>query len=196
MPGAGFVALVAVLVPVVAVVLRAVAAYFKFRGRRVITCPVTRRPAAVRVDAAHAALTAAFVRPVLRLADCSRWPEGRHCGQTCIDAIESAPEDSLVRTLLARWYEGRSCVLCGWRFGPLDGLDRQPAFLSPDHGTLEWSEVPAERLPEVLTTHHPICRNCHIIEALRRDHPELIVDPQPAGGAPQASPVPGTRGAP
>jgi len=30
--------------------------FLKFRGKRVITCPETRKPAAVEVDAAHAAL--------------------------------------------------------------------------------------------------------------------------------------------
>ena len=34
-------------------------AYLKYRGMRVITCPETRTPAAIEVDATHAALTAA-----------------------------------------------------------------------------------------------------------------------------------------
>lgn len=38
--------------------------FIKFRGKRVIICPEIRKPAAVDVDAAHAALTALLGDPV------------------------------------------------------------------------------------------------------------------------------------
>jgi hypothetical protein len=55
------------------VVPSAARAYLRFRGKRVITCPETRKHASVEVDATHAALTAAFSYPDLHLKACSRW---------------------------------------------------------------------------------------------------------------------------
>ena len=58
-----------------ALVLRTlVGAYRRFEGARVVTCPETLQPVAVRVDAWHAGATAVLVRPDLRLSGCSRWP--------------------------------------------------------------------------------------------------------------------------
>ena len=56
-------------------------AWWKYRGRRVITCPENQRPAGVVVDARHAAATALGKAPELRLSSCSRWPERAGCGQ-------------------------------------------------------------------------------------------------------------------
>ena len=158
-------------------------AYWTFRGTRVITCPETRAPAAVEVDAAHSAATA-LVRPDLRLKSCSLWPERRHCGQPCLDQIESAPEACLLRTILASWYQGRSCVFCGKPFGEIHLTDHKPSMLSPEERTVEWCEVRAERVYEVLSTHRPVCWDCHIAETFRRLYPERVVDrPRSAGSA-------------
>jgi len=45
-------------------------AYRRYRGRRVAACPETSAPAAVEVDAIHAALTAVLGPPHLRLKSC------------------------------------------------------------------------------------------------------------------------------
>jgi hypothetical protein len=60
--------------------------------------------------------------------------------------------------------------------------------MSPEGRTFGWGEVPAERLPEVLGTHLPVCWNCHIAETFRRQHAELVIDrpsaaPRAAGRA-------------
>jgi hypothetical protein len=150
--------------------------YFKFRGKRLVTCPETSEPAGVEVDATHAAFTAATGERSLRLKDCNRWPEKQDCGQQCLAQIEAAPEGCLVRTILTKWYEGKKCVVCGKAFGEINWLDHKPALLSPERLTLDWSEVPPEQIPKVLAGHMPVCWNCHIAERFRHQHPELVVD--------------------
>ncbi len=150
--------------------------YLKFRGTRLVTCPETKEPAAVEVDAKYAAFTAPIGERGLRLKDCSRWPERQDCGQQCLGQIVSAPEDCLVRNILTKWYAGRTCVFCGKALGEIDWLDHKPALMSPERVSLEWNEIPAENFPVVLQTHMPVCWDCHIAETFRHRYPELLVD--------------------
>jgi hypothetical protein len=154
----------------------AAGAYLRYRGKRVITCPETRKPARVEVDARHAALTAAISHPDLRLKSCSRWPGREDCGQECLLQVQLSPEDCLVRNILTTWYGSKHCVSCGRQLGEIRWLDHKPALLGPDGNTVEWSEVAPEKVPEALTTHFPICWDCHITESFCREHPEMIVD--------------------
>jgi hypothetical protein len=156
--------------------LAAANAYLKFRGTRLVSCPETKETAAVEVDAKYAAFTASIGEQGLRLNDCSRWSERQDCGQECLGQIVSAPEDCLVRNILTKWYEGRTCVFCGKTLGEIDWLDHKPALISPEHVTLEWNEIPAEKVPAVLQTHMPVCWDCHIAETVRRRYPGLVVD--------------------
>src|SRR4051794_35100026 len=87
--------------------------WLKYRGSRVIQCPENLRPAGVVLDVAHAAVTGFGKAPELRLRQCSRWPELAGCGQQCLSQIQAAPEDSLVRNIIVKWYGGKSCVTCG-----------------------------------------------------------------------------------
>ena len=150
--------------------------YLKFRGERVITCPETRKPAGVEVDSLHAALTAAFTHPDLRLKTCSRWPERQDCGQECLLQIEISPEDCLVRHILASWYLGKHCASCGKKFAEIQWSEHKPALLSPEGKTVEWRELPPEKVPDALKTHFPVCWDCHITETFCREYPDLIVD--------------------
>lgn len=59
-----------------------------YRGKRIVTCPETREPAAVEVDAAHVAASAWSGVPDVRLKDSSRWPEKVDCGQECLSQVE------------------------------------------------------------------------------------------------------------
>ena len=170
------VVLVLAVVGLYLVVPFAAHAYLRYRGKRIITCPETRRPAAVQVDARHAALTAAISHPELRLKTCSRWPEREDCGQECLFQVELSPDDCLVRNILTSWYAGKRCVSCEKEFGKIASLDRKPALLSLDGKTVEWSELTPERIPDTLATHFPVCWDCHITESFCRKHPELIVD--------------------
>jgi hypothetical protein len=153
----------------------AASAWWKFRGTRVITCPETRDPAAVVVDARHAARSAVTGERELRLRQCSRWPEREDCGQQCLEQIELSPEECLVRTMLDRWYQSASCALCGKEIGQINWFKHRPAFMSPDRKTAEWDEVRAEDLPTVLATHYPVCWDCHIIETVRRKYLERMI---------------------
>ncbi len=151
--------------------------YLKFRGKRLVTCPETNRPTAVEVDAKRAAAKAVFGKPHLQLSECSRWPERRDCAQTCLTQIESAPEECLVRTIVEKWYTGKTCIYCRRRIDQIDGWGyHRPALLDPERKTVQWKEVPAEKLPDLLATHPPVCWNCHLAETFRRLHPELVVD--------------------
>lgn len=149
--------------------------FFAIKGRRVITCPETRTLEGVEVDAWRAALSAALGGSALRLANCSRWPQRADCGQECLAEIERSPEDCLVRTILTRWYEGKSCLCCRKPFGPIVWSGHKPALMTTDRRSLEWSEIPAKDLRAALETHLPVCWSCHVVETLKRTHPELIV---------------------
>ena len=121
-----------VVVAAVLLLRRWAANYLKFRGARLVTCPETNDYAAVGVDAEHAAFTGAWGRADLRLRECSRWPEREGCGQECLRQIEAAPADCLVRTILTRWYGGKSCALCGRPLGEIQWLEHRPALRSPE----------------------------------------------------------------
>jgi hypothetical protein len=168
----------ATLVAVYVLLRAAVTTYLESRGTRVVTCPETKTTTAVALDAGRAALTAGLPEPELRVTSCTHWPERRDCGQRCLAEIRSAPEGCLARAMLANWYRGRSCVTCGRALGEIDWMERRPALMSPERRTVEWHEVPAEGLPEVLSTHLPVCWSCHIAESFRREHPDLVVDRQ------------------
>lgn len=155
-----------------------VRSYWRFRGKRVITCPETKASAAVELDAAHAAATATFGfgEPDFRLQSCSRWPQRQGCGQECLAEIEAAPEECLVKRKLTAWYEGSSCVLCGRELGKIQWYDREPALMSPQKKSVGWEEIPPEQLPQVLATHFPLCFDCHVTESFRVRFPERVVE--------------------
>ena len=136
----------------------------RLRGKRVVTCPETGQPAAVELDAWHAALTAMVGRRDLRLRECSRWGEHHDCGQACLKQIEAAPEACLVRTILTKWYRGKSCVCCG---RPLDEVTwslHKPCLMSPELRIVELASLQPETIPWILETHQPVCWNCNVAE--------------------------------
>ncbi len=153
-----------------------VRAYFTFRGKRLVTCPETHKTEAVNVAAAEAAAGAFFVEPTVRLKECSRWPERQDCGQDCLQQIEADPENCLVWNIVAKWYEGKECVFCHKPIAPIRHLDHAPALIGPDFRTREWKGILPEQLPQIFSTHQPVCWNCHVTETFRRLHPELITD--------------------
>jgi hypothetical protein len=166
-----------IALPVLYPLVRVTAAvYRRYRGTRLITCPETRQPAAVKVDAAGAVFTALAGHATLELKDCTRWPEKRNCGQECLRQIEAAPENCLVRNILAAWYRDKACVFCRKPLGEMHWLEHKPAVLGPEGRTREWSEIPAPEIPDVLATHQPVCWDCHMAETFRRQFPELVTE--------------------
>jgi hypothetical protein len=166
----------AVAVSTIALV-KGLRAYWRARGKRLITCPETHCAAAVELDAKGAGLKAFRGGTSLCLQDCSRWPEKRDCAQDCLPQVESIGQGCLVRTIVAGWYHGKTCVYC---HKPVDKAEdwtgHMPALLDSESKTVSWGDVPAEKLPEVFTTHQPVCWSCHIAETFRREHPELVTD--------------------
>ncbi len=179
------VVLLVLLAAVGALVAWLLRAYVRHRGVRLITCPETRTQEAVVVDAGHAAVTALLGRTELRLADCTRWPERRSCGQACLEQILAAPDGCLIRSIVARWYDGKTCLLCGRPVGEREWLEHEPALMDladPQRPTRAWRDVPPERLGEVLATHGPVCWNCHIVETFRRQHGDRVIERPPFEG--------------
>jgi len=155
-------------------VWRLLGAWWKFKGRRVVTCPENQRPAGVTVDSRHAVARALGTSPQLRLESCSRWPEKAACGQECLSQIEASPEGCLVRNILLAWYVGKVCHSCGMSIGEIPLAGAKPAVLRADGGSVEWSEIPAERLQETLSAASPICFACHTARKMLREHRGLI----------------------
>lgn len=167
------VVLIAALVAVA--VGRYVYVFLRSRGARMVACPETRELAAVKVNALRAALSALRGRTQIRLNECSRWPQRADCGQECLDAIHAADDGCLIRSMLVRWYEGKTCALCGSEVDAVHWYTHEPAFLDLEGRTLAWKDVPVLELPKVLDTHRPVCWNCHVIESVIREHPERVV---------------------
>jgi hypothetical protein len=150
--------------------------WYRFRGDRVITCPENQRPAGVSLSAGRAARTALLGKAEFRLSNCSRWPEKAGCGQECLAQIDESPAACLVRNILTEWYRGKSCVYCGQPFGSVEWSQAKPALLAADKISVDWSQVPAEQLPETLQTALPVCFACHMANTLVREHPDLVTD--------------------
>jgi hypothetical protein len=159
-------------------------AWWSSCGTRLVTCPETREPAAVRINPWKAGTTAVSGSPVLRLHDCSRWPERAGCGQACLEQIVTAPDGCLVKTLVHRWYANQRCAVCRKALGDLGRLDHQPALLAADGVTREWRSLAPEQLPAAMDGSRPICWDCHVAVTFRRHHHDLVIDdPRPAPGS-------------
>jgi hypothetical protein len=170
-----FWALAAILLGALAV-WRLASAWWTYRGQRVVTCPETKRPAGVAVNAAHAALTAFGKAPELRLSECTRWPEKAGCGQECLGEIRDLGADCLVRNIIAKWYHDKDCAVCGQPIGEIDWTGSRPALLMPDQESVEWKQIPADELIGTLAAALPICFACHTAKRLVKEHPELVTD--------------------
>jgi hypothetical protein len=150
--------------------------WLAYRGDRVVKCPENQRPAGVRLDAVRAAAAGFGIASKLQLSACSRWPEKAGCGQDCLREIEASPADCLVRNIVAKWYEGKSCVSCGNALGPIEWGPNQPALLSADKSSVEWKQVPADQLIEMLEAAAPVCFACHMANTLVREYSDLAIE--------------------
>jgi hypothetical protein len=153
-----------VLIPVVRV----------YRGTRLVACPETKRPAAVELDALRAAFPFGDEAGRFRLSSCSRWPEKAGCGQECLSEVEGDLTGCLVRTIVAGWYHGQSCAFCGKPIPDVTWTEHRPALLSPDGVTVSWKDAKPESLPDLFSTHKPVCWDCHVIQSLVRERPDAI----------------------
>ena len=83
-----------------------------------------------------------------------------------------APDLELIRT----WSNGRDCAMCGGTLQERRFSSHHLALLEPDGTTRTWTDVPRERLTLALATSLPVCWNCHVVESMRRLHPDLVTD--------------------
>lgn len=147
-----------------------------FWGKMLVTCPENHETAAVNVAAGKAALSAMAGVHDVELKTCSRWPEKHDCGQECLADLRKDPESHAVWTIASKWFQGKSCIYCKKPIAPFAHLDHAPALLDQQRKTIEWKEIPAEKLSQVLATALPVCWNCHVVETFRRLHPEKITE--------------------
>ena len=178
MPESGYVWLnLLILAAFVFLLARAsLAAWLRYRGKFLVTCPETKRAAAVEVDTSRAALSALFGSPQLRLDDCSRWSERGPCGQPCLSQLARSPQDCMLSHVVRSWYQNKHCALCGKSFSGTDWNVHQPALLGADGRSVEWRDVPPELLPDFFLRFRPLCWDCHIVETFRRERPDLVID--------------------
>jgi hypothetical protein len=148
--------------------------WFAWRQRRLITCPENEKPAAVRVNALRAAAGVLTGHGNLALSECSRWPEKRGCGQECLSQIEKGPGECLVRTLVARWYEGKTCADCGKPIRDVAWADQWPGLRAPDGRLVAWPDAAPEMLPELFKTHAPVCWDCLVVGKVAAAHPDEV----------------------
>ncbi len=150
--------------------------YLQYRGKRVVICPETRQPVGVEIDAPLASRTALLDDPRFVIASCTRWPEKSDCVQGCLAQIEASPEETLMRSILTRWYRGKQCVYCGREIGPIRWHDAVPSLRGPAGELREWSGIAPQDLPSVLYDASPVCWNCNLAEVFRREYPGLVTD--------------------
>ena len=81
--------LVYVLLPVIT------EAFLRFRLKRGLLCPEAGIDAEVGVDARRAAFGAAIGRSVLRVKNCSLWPDRSGCARSCLARFEEAESKPL-----------------------------------------------------------------------------------------------------
>jgi hypothetical protein len=158
-----------------AYLFRAGRVWHRLRSERLVTCPETGYPAAVRIDVPHAAMSdLVHGTPELRLAACSRWPQRGPCDEACM--CEAVDPHSTVASVAAQWFEGQTCVYCRKLVHDDVAAGHHVAVLGADGITHEWCEGPAAVLPDALRTGRPVCWNCHVAETFRRTFPELVTD--------------------
>jgi len=163
--------------------VRGVRAARRLGGEMLVTCPETKRPAAVEVSRFDAVARAMHGEDGIVLSRCSRWPERADCAQDCTSQVEADPEHARVSSIVERWYAGKTCVCCGKAIEAGDAIDdwanHRPALMDDTLRTSQWNELPSESRPEHLEHSWPVCWSCHEVEAFRREFPDLVTDRPP-----------------
>lgn len=184
--------LIAIAVTAIGIGVVYVRSYLEYRGKRVVTCPETKLPVGVEIEAGRAARGALIDNPCYVISSCTRWPERAGCDQACAPEVEASPRETLARTLVALWYDDHPCIYCGKQIEDLGGGAGIPALRGPDGELREWNAVPVEQLPELFRNAVAVCASCDVVESFRRQFPELVVErrrpvePAPAPQRPAA----------
>jgi hypothetical protein len=154
----------------------------RFRDTHVVTCPATGTPAAVTLDAGHAAATAVWETPDLKVEQCTCWPARTGCDQACATQIAADSEGTRALTVAVRHFQDKRCAICQCPIAPpKPGTNRPGLMYRGSHQVIAWDEVPPEHLPETFATCQPICAPCTRAESFRRriDRPRPDRKPSP-----------------
>jgi hypothetical protein len=90
---------------------------------------------------------------------------------------KSNPHDAATTAQLQHFFEGKPCAACSRPIPPVHVGELRPGLLNTNtHEATTWADIPVANLSTTLESHVPICSNCVVIETLRRQHPELVVD--------------------
>ena len=113
------------------------------------------------------------------------WPERAGCDQACLAQIAASPNGCLLRTIVASWYAGKSCVECHRPIGTIVWHEAPPAVRTADGRSHEWTDFAPQDLPALFETSQPLCWSCNNVNELARLRPGVIVRrEQPADPAP------------
>lgn len=148
--------------------------FARFHGDRVV-CPETEAHVGVKIDGVTAARTALASSPRYVITACSRWPERGGCNRACVPQIASSPEGTLVRKLVAGWYQGKNCIYCQKPIGGITGRI-VPALRTTDGVLHDWDSITPADLPSLLSTAAPVCAHCELAEDFRLRFPQLVTD--------------------
>ena len=140
--------------------------YYRNRGRQAVKCPGNGQPADVELDSHFAFWTALRGLEHTRLQSCSRWPEKGDCGQECLSQLEPSPEN--LERLLVKWYEGKTCAICGCGLTRADWQRSRLGVLDEAQQLLELRDMDVYDLQTELEHTRPLCRNCHQAERARQ----------------------------
>ena len=166
--------------------------YVRYRGKRIVTCPETNAPVGAEIDAALAAGTWMVTQPRFVVTACSRWPERAGCDQACAPQVEASPDETLVRSIVAKWYGERTCIYCSQPIREIGGAAVAPALLGPNGQLREWNDVAPEDLPLVLANAAAVCARCELAEDFRRRFLDRVTD-RPITPLREHSALPGPR---
>jgi hypothetical protein len=149
-------------------------------GSRVVVCPETQKPVAVKVDVGHAIATAVWEKADLKLTSCTRWPERQDCDQPCVKQIETAPAETSPKTIAAHFFVKERCAICTRPIESPGSMTLQPGFMDPaTHKVQSWEDVPPQDLAAAIATRHPLCANCTLAETFRQRFPDRVTDRRP-----------------
>jgi hypothetical protein len=131
-----------------------------FGAPRVIRCPATSRPAAVRLESFRAAIARTLGRePKIEICDCSRWPDGASCARRCMHDIVR-DFDPTRQTSTDRWRASAQCSKCASALVAEGRPQTRIHFISPKGMVFEWTELPFDWLGEALESWQPLCGEC------------------------------------
>jgi len=169
------VAFIIIAVAIAVIALAILARYPSYRGKRVVVCPETHQAVGAEINAWLAARTELAGGPRYVISACSRWPGRAGCDQACAPQVAAMPRETLVRNIVAHWYQDRACTFCGEKISDIHGIV-VPGLRGVDGTVHDWTDIAPEDLPKVLRESAPVCARCDLVENFRHDRAQLVIE--------------------